>query len=737
MLRLVDQAVPIIIERGIPSSMQKDFDSTNPESLRRRLVEVCVRNPAVHVVTIPLLLGLIQGGEFINTSIECFGSEESFPILHWICQYTWLKATKGYTGGNDIVGFAIRAGADVNGTIPSGNSNFTAIFFAVKYGDIVTVDLLLEAGADVHTRDRYGQTCIKSAIEHPQPAIIERLCSMILPETITESIALRKSLLFGDKIMVPPGASTLPDFMLKLLFAPTEPITWQVKGVPKVDDYVISLLRLMQHGARFSPDNKYSNALAFCYHVLSRRLALNDRISSERVAIILGIRMALFGEELPRKLRDEARIYASLSSQQSSLPNFKRKCGSCSICRKANNKGENHVQIVALACHHTYCLACLRGSTTLGLLHEEENNCAICKRHLYREHKPKVQYVVHTSQRQPEVGLVLMKHAQQERSPSLLNNTQLDMECHARHVRAKFRYEKIAKLETQVLVRLPEYCKLELSATKTAILASEMNSQGMQYLAPRDGPVVIPIVVQSIPVLAWLSPSSPLTCVSKNFCKTFCLELSTLVSNDFCAFNGQSVGMVALVKEFGFKLGDVDVCLNNAICLLEEANPPIIHGVQLGMDFFDTALWTQCCTVVDVLSANGTIASGEARQVDASSVVAIADGSMNTCLIDGNECICTDGFRYYARNGKSFETDFIHIPNLAESESIPIISLRCTKQFQMCHWCGRVFPSTELLACIPCAEAGEAVYFCDSDCQTKASMIHEHGGVNQRSRLLL
>ena len=114
--------------------------------------------------------------------------------------------------------------------------------------------MLLDAGSKIDQRDHYGQTIWKNAVERPDPKVIELLierCNSLIPVT-GEKLTAQQS---GVDVTL-----SLPDHMLGIyssMFSSVEhpnsiPLSWQILGVPKIDDMAISLVRVLQAGARFS-----------------------------------------------------------------------------------------------------------------------------------------------------------------------------------------------------------------------------------------------------------------------------------------------------------------------------------------------------------------------------------------------------------------------------------------------------------------------------------------------------
>ncbi len=65
------------------------------------------------------------------------------------------------------------AGADVN----TQSDGLTVLMYAANWGDLELVKVLVEGGADINARDRYGRTALTFASGHEHTEIAEYLQS--------------------------------------------------------------------------------------------------------------------------------------------------------------------------------------------------------------------------------------------------------------------------------------------------------------------------------------------------------------------------------------------------------------------------------------------------------------------------------------------------------------------------------------------------------------------------------
>ncbi|KAI2492231.1 hypothetical protein MHU86_22325 [Fragilaria crotonensis] len=167
-------------EDGIPC----EYASGN--SLARRMKEVFTfpLDKAPGWLWKPLFDGLMNGGESLDVMIvppAASSGAQPMPILAWLCQWRSLQKVFSWKGGNDLVSMALAAGANPNVAMRNGS---TPLFFAVKYGSLETVELLVKYGADLTIKDNKKRSCLWNAIERPDPEIIAYLLTT-LPATET------------------------------------------------------------------------------------------------------------------------------------------------------------------------------------------------------------------------------------------------------------------------------------------------------------------------------------------------------------------------------------------------------------------------------------------------------------------------------------------------------------------------------------------------------------------------
>ena len=249
-----------------------------------------------------------------------------------------------------------------------------------------------------------------------------------------------------------------------------------------------------------------------------------------------------------------------------------------------------------------------------------------------------------------------------------------------------------------------ENIRVELTLSTTFITGGD---DPTMFIGHTMGPVVIPIEIKGIPIFASLSPNSFVTVVTQSVVQMFNLKTKPIHS-EFITANGGPITVAAVVDELYFKLGRVDICLNNAVVLPVENN--CIRSVQLGVDFFDSAVWTRCSTRLN-----------EGDTFD------VTDGGGMRDLLMPNQ---PDELRYYSRDGKICQLPFIHVKELGDFCNLPIVSLPgdMSTQFAECQWCCRYFPCEGMVKCLK-EESTDSTstqyrYYCDEECKAQGRAVH-------------
>ena len=195
-----------------------------------------------------VLIGLANGPPWIDRRVKSLGSTEPLPILHWVCQWKLLQVNcqNCYISGDELVDMVLKAGASVN-EIAANATN--AMFFAVKYANMMAIDALLQAGINLQQPDKFGRTSMYNALEHPRPQLIEKLLAegLDVHETYTSHVVDN-----NGKIDHSVEISLSDRVLLLLLIIQKDTmhlISWTLLGAPTSTDILETLLLLRQKGA--------------------------------------------------------------------------------------------------------------------------------------------------------------------------------------------------------------------------------------------------------------------------------------------------------------------------------------------------------------------------------------------------------------------------------------------------------------------------------------------------------
>lgn len=139
-----------------------------PNHILRALEEVAEKNPQY------ARLGFVTPLEY--SAVSHLGDRKEKPLLAWISVHCSTQKNKNsalryaiYFGSNEVLDILLKNGADVNHRISLKDyAGDTPLLFAVKEGGYnhntdLTIQMLIDAGANVNAMDKYGKTALMIA----------------------------------------------------------------------------------------------------------------------------------------------------------------------------------------------------------------------------------------------------------------------------------------------------------------------------------------------------------------------------------------------------------------------------------------------------------------------------------------------------------------------------------------------------------------------------------------------
>lgn len=678
---------------GIPAHLSRGND------LARRLRDV-FSYPAEscpHWLLEPLYEGLLNGGDAINVAVSppSGAAAKAMPLLAWLCQHNSLQKLFGFKGQDDLVSLALAAGADPNHILENGS---TPIFFAVKYGSLETVQLLIQNGASVDARDRKKRSCLWNALERPDPAIIRCLLQHLPADerfpyhpnsSKTTSYQSAVDYLFAAQLSLSFDPHNNPEY----------PWSWQVLGKPTVENVAESLIEFGRYGVTFSREDITIALVSFVlrgddpnkkrnrYPYYAEAKASLETLAQMFVGLWLPFSVHRQINSTPPKRRtsvySDDTTHASFldddcSSHDGLAPDLgplQEECALC--CRKVSSEdgdeddeaAERDVHgSVTLYCGHEFCRQCLLETTA--------THCPLCSR----------AFCLDVCGQDNAFGDLY--------GPDILTSEQLRMECQARNFITMMRKEEALRARLRSVVMGGDQLHgVELN-TNVPIFNGDVN-----LLSARHGHVVVPIMVKTVQILAYISTTSDYTLLSPELVSLFGLKKTGKESSDFLNILGDIAvnGKVAAVEEFNFQIAGVDVSLRSAM----ETSLPSCMGVQLGRDFLLSGAWC----VIDV-RLDGVLEDREDPMVSVDGT-----GNMNLAAHTKRK----EELRYYARDGKSARLPLLHLQPFKEGGLSNWVSLKMEADFEECHWCCRSFPEG--------MKEVNGAYYCTEACLASASQL--------------
>jgi len=558
----LDELVLKLRPKYVPESL------LDPQVRYDRLKEVLFSNfERMKWFTVPFWEAL-AGDTDINARIATPfdpGAEPN-PVLYWLVQWKLMRKQFGYRGADDMVHVALKLGANPNIRLKNGTNS---LFFATKYSSPHCVDLLIEAGADVTAKDIQGRTCLFNALEHPNKRILGRLLEHLPASELFESQTKGGTVVhlsLADRILNLFSSETLLEGGGQLAC----PISWKIIGRPSVLDMAESLALVWRKGALFRQENM--DALgAMVPGIAPLPAGYSTRNFHDSKEAMEKIAQMLIGSWLPESLAQEVRAF-DLHREDVSHEAFAS--AECPIClHKISERNK-----IRLYCKHIFCIDCI--TEYGGRESSQPPSCPCCRRLLCRDIcGPSMNAVRRISIYQ----LLGDRSAGLTDRTQFLSDEQVKQESQARGISTRSKSVDSLRRDIRITNERYSHVELELGSTRTMTMGETI------IMAPKDGAALIPIVLKSVPLLAYISTRSLHTAISPQLVELFGLKKLGLTSKKFRDYSGRKANTTATaLEELEFMFGPIKVALNTAI----EVNLPQHIGIQLGLDFFmASAMW--------------------------------------------------------------------------------------------------------------------------------------------------
>jgi len=673
-------------------------------------------------------------------------ASKSMPILSWLCQWKYLQFNYGWEGNHDIVSLLLGIGADPNIAV---STNVSPIFLAVKYGCLETIKLLVQHGANLKNKNSSGRSCLWNALSRPRPDIIRYLLEhphLYATEKFTCRVGGKAHLMTAVDYILYTQCSLLASNNSNSKKSKRKKYltSWYILGLPSEGDIIDTLIEFGRRGVCYTPKSLALSLFSFllqgresptkeqlhCPHYASAKERLK-RLLNFMIGRYLPTHQLLLLHE--KKDKDHLEQEVQLLSDQKEQEQTEAKTQICT----GDNLAEAVSCPIRLYCGHEFPLGYLlgRGDVTKN----SDLTCPTCHTKLC------LGLLTNGSHSERQIKLNSIYGEDWDgcfAGPRALTYHQLLMECQVHGIEipelmGKERYKRRKSFDFSP----PANNKNDNASNNTE-----------SYLIPINaGPAVIPIVVHGIPILAYLSMTSPLTLLSPEFVNSFGLQRIE-PNNESMTNNNDDAQktMHTIVDELRFQLiGDddvandtVEVCLRNA---LESTQLPIHIGIQLGLDFFRSGAW--CVVDAAVQDLNGELSYSSMDGFGHTTVIINNDNEKKPKLI-------IDELRYYSRyeydtniddsdddHGEAVRLKILYLQsfdNAADDDNdddtninkaskmiqknndeMNMIISSNEKKGKECHWCCRVFPDME--NCI--IDATD--YYCSTACRDAAEKVHE------------
>ncbi len=664
-------------------------------------------------LVIPLIEGLIMGGEAINFQVPINNAGDKTNILSMVCQWQFFSRQCGWGGKNEIVKMVLSTpGIRVNDTMPNGTN---AAFLAVKCGDIDTLKILIEAGIDLTVKDYRGYSILHNTLEYPDPEKLRLILQYVsAKETYVTFVARDDESLVEHEVR-----QSAADLLLSLYDAQMNtvcgndrvdgPISWSLLGKPPPMEHIAECLIIVrQNGSSFTPERKDSwltLRLAF--------LGLNNANRAPKQFKKVG--KCLMGLWLPQSIQEEVKAHHELNTaqeeQMSCIPD------TCSICL------EDFTKPTKLYCGHWFCRKCIIEKG------RHLKNCPLCTQRLCLDVAPNRDDIgdcfVHTAtSRNGNIdgnywnrrdallrnidNLTADQVIEEAKCNGLINDNSRNHVSNLELKQAILRGYNSAVQQTSGSFEGRSFDTGETNSfanghivVETAVTHNLFTGE-LLLVAPNEGPVWIDIKVKGVPVIACISNNSRYTTISSKFVETFGLKrIDNLTTTEMrCGLTGSKLNKVTCLKDFKISIGEEVTCSIPLINAMEvhSSNESEV-GIRLGQDFLLSGLY--CALTVNIAPDQG--------------MSMLVDGMHSYPL--SSSAPSKESLRYYSHDGKIAKLPLIHF-NPHKNATCSVVSLKPDATFVECGYCSRTFPqSVSKCTC--------GMHYCDQECLNASWKVHK------------
>ncbi|KAG7371424.1 zinc finger C3HC4 type domain containing protein [Nitzschia inconspicua] len=671
-----------ILDKIFACGSNGPFSTKN--SLREYLLKL-ISDPSLHIISIPVVFGLALGPPHIHKKISVHETqEEPLSLLYWACQWKFLRIMGYWPAESELIDMILKAGGieQINNPLKNGTN---PLFTAVRYADLKGVNILLDAEIKVDHRDARGISALRNAVEYPQPPIVERLLEF-LPATDKIPVHNQDT---GDVFY-----ATLVELMIDQLHCANTIVPWVNLGPPSPENFMATIHLLQNKGCHFTEFGL--RGLKVLQTLFRNDLDYDYELNSP--ALFEAVGRALVGEKLPECLQP------MIVSTEEELESSIESANNCPICLDHLRKE------VTLYCGHTFCVDCIIQCAN------DSSECPLCRSMLC----PDLSFLSGSTMTVSLSNILGLSHGMERISVFKLTDEQIRMEANIQGIdtgdvpvaqlrlmlvedeRNKYTQENIP-FTVNNIEKEAAFC-IDLSAPINMIRGT---APCELFLAPVLGRVCIEVLVQAVPVLAFIANQNAYTVVSKAFADQFHLkQIDMLQSKNFLSTaNGKRVknSTLTCLEPFVVNVGGIEVNLRNAIVQHPSLVP--MCGIHLGMDFLASAAY---CPIDVKISSKEEV-----------NVFARVEKNGAWRLTGSRQ----ESFRFYSHDGRSAHLPLLHFSPFEDNIFLGI-SMAIDTKYDVCFWCCRLFPEGMVL-CANCDNAGRKVTYCDSRCQKAAWRVHK------------